>query len=321
MDSIKIRSLVVGKKSFRLLFALVLVFLSPLSCGSSSVHAPAKKTSDSSSGLLNVLDNTRWNWVEARCVDRPLDLISRGFEQELRVRVQNQKLILVFDNEFMSEGCEQTIVMFATPAREKNLWQIEEEARVALPVDDACFGKPEQLRPGVIKLSGDTLEIWIYQSNLCDGFDVQFAYRSVGNKQLSDEQLIRRYAAYFNQRDSVAIAGLFADTGSVIEPFAATAHGNPKRNEGRSEVEKYYRALFESASWSALKLISIEQEKAEGQLIASWEYMDSRLEKPFSGRNLFIMAGGEILRRNFRLRLTSPKPNLKMRNPPQANKS
>jgi hypothetical protein len=301
MDSKKTRARVIDQKSFGLLFALVLVSLSPLSCGSSSVHAPAKKTSDSSSGLLNVLDNTRWNWVEARCVDRPLDLISRGFEQELRVRVQNQRLVLVFDNAFMSEGCEQTIVMFATPAREKNLWQIEEETRVALPVDDACFGKPEQLRPGVIKLSGDTLEIWIYQSNLCDGFDVRFAYRSVGNKQLSDEQIIRRYAAYFNQRDSVAIAGLFADTGSVIEPFAATVHGNPKRNEGRSEVETYYRVLFESASWSALKLISIEQEKEAGQLIASWEYMDSRLEKPFSGRNLFIMAGGEIFETEFQI--------------------
>jgi hypothetical protein len=168
-------------------------------------------------------------------------------------------------------------------------------------MEESCTGKTEPLRPGVITLSGDALEIWIYQSNWCDGFDVRFTYRAIQNKQLSNEQVIRHYAVFFNQRNFKAIAGLFAETGSVIEPFAATSDGNPKRNQGRSEVEKYYRALFESASWSALKLVSIEQEKEEDQLIVSWEYMDSRLEKPFSGRNLFIMAGGEIFETEFQI--------------------
>ncbi len=272
--------------------ALALVVSSLASCGRTSLSKP--RTGRDGQRTYGVLDRSCWSWFEAECIDRPLDLFKRGFEQQLRVRVQNDGLLLTFDNEFLSEGCEQTIVMSATPALEKDQWQIVEEARVAVPMDDACFGRPERVRAGVVRLSGDVLELLIHRSDWCNGFDVRFAYRSIPNAPLTDRQLIRHYAAHFNRRDPASLADLFADTGLLVEALASTADGNPKRHRGRKAVERFFHRTFQSTQWHALRITAIEQSNEPGYYFAKWDYMDSHLEKPFGGRNLFIVAEGEI---------------------------
>jgi hypothetical protein len=285
-DSIKNRLVTLLKLGW----VLSMVFAA--SCGPTSFSG--QRSARDGQRSFGVLHQSCWSWFEAECIDRPLDLFKRGFEQQLRVRVQNDGLLLTFDNEFMSEGCEQTIVMSATPALEKDQWQIVEEARIALPTDEACFGRPEQVRPGVVRLSGDVLELLIYRSDWCNGFDVRFAYRSIPNVPLTDRQLIRHYAVHFNRRDPASLASLFAATGSLIEPLASTTGGNPKRYQGRKEVERFFRQTFESTRWHALRITAIEQSNEPGYYIAKWDYMDSHLERPFGGRNLFIVAEGEI---------------------------
>jgi hypothetical protein len=247
------------------------------------------------------LDRSCWSWYEAECIDRPLDLFERGFEQQLRVRVQNEGLLLVFDNGFMSEGCEQTVVMSAKPSLENDQWQIVEEARVALPADEACFGRPEQVRPGFVRASGDVFELIIYRSDWCKGFDVRFAYRSIPNSPLTDRRVIRHYAAHFNRRDPTSLAELFADTGALIDPRALAADGTFKRHEGRKEIERFFRRAFESTRWHALRIKAIEQSNEPGCYYARWDYMDSRLDRPFTGRNLFIVAEGEIYQTEFQI--------------------
>ncbi|MBN1654077.1 MAG: hypothetical protein JXA30_09895, partial [Deltaproteobacteria bacterium] len=276
-------------RGLRLYFLLALL---PCACGPASLARHESRQTARRS--LESIDGTRWSWVEAECIDRPLDLFDRGFEQELRVETRNQGLLLTFDNSFMSEGCEQTIIMAATPALEAGRWQIVEEARVALPLDEACFGRPEKVRPGIVRLSGELLELIIYASDWCRGFDVRFAYRSVPNAPLTDHQVMRHYAAHFIRRDPRSIARLFAQTGSLIELSAPPADAEPPRHEGRQAVEAFFQRIFASTRWLAFRLIALEKVKAPGNYMATWDYMDAGLEKPFSGRNLFILAEGEI---------------------------
>lgn len=289
------------KARILVLIALGCLFSSffPASCGPTSVLR--QRSARVGQRAYGVLDRSRWSWYEAECIDRPLDLFKRGFEQQLRVRVQNDGLLLTFDNEFMSEGCEQTIVMFATPSLEKDQWQIVEEARVAFPTNNACFGRPQPVRAGVIRLSGDVLELHIYRSDWCNGFDVRFAYRSIPNAPLTDRQLIRHYAAHFNRRDPKSLADLFAETGSLTDPLSSPTDENPQRYTGRKAIEGFFRRTFESTRWHALRITAIEQSNEPGYYFANWEYMDSHLDKPFSGRNLFIIAEGEIYQTEFQI--------------------
>lgn len=292
IDKRKRHELIRIQAAFSLQFISILAISFLSTCGPTSFSG--RRITRERQRSFDVLDRSSWSWFEAACIDRPLDLFKRGFEQKLRVRVQNDGLLLTFDNEFIGEGCEQTVVMSATPALEQDQWQIVEEARVALPADDACFGRPEQVRPGIVRLSGDVLELLIYRSDWCNGFDVRFAYRSIPNTPLTDRQLIRHYAAHFNRRDPASLAALFAETGSLTEPIASTVDGNPKRHQGRKEVERFFRSAFESTRWLALRMTAIERSNEPGYYFANWDYMDSHLEKPFGGRNLFIVAEGEI---------------------------
>jgi len=261
---------------------------------------------------------TRWRYTEAHCTEGPLDLSSRGFEQELRVMplgANRAGFLLVFDQTFAREQCAQTVLLSATPSSNGE-FQIREEQRISVPSTPECENaiRPDAPRPGEVRMVAGDLEVLIQRSNWCSGFEVRMVYQELPPEPLREEQILRRYIAFFNRKDVAAIAGLFADTGSLVEPFTVSDTGGPTRHEGREAIAAWYTQSFDGVPWVGLKLTGIRHE-AEAWT-ADWEYMDPRLEEPFAGKSQFTIAAGEIF--EAQLALTRPPPGANGAVPPAA---
>ena len=251
---------------------------------------------------------TRWRFTEAHCTEGPLDLSSRGFEQELRVMplgANQPGFMLAFDQTFAREQCTQTVLLSATPTSNGE-FQIREEQRISVPATPACENavRPDPPRPGEVRLAGSDLEVLVQRSNWCGGFEVRMTYQLLPQELLTEEQIVRRYIAYFNRKDVASIAGLFADTASLVEPFTVSDTGDSTRHEGREAVGAWFAQAFEGVPWVGLKLNGVRHEG--DAWIADWEYMDGRLEAPFAGTSQFTIAAGEIF--EAQLALTRPPP-------------
>jgi hypothetical protein len=254
------------------------------------------------SSSLSELHGTRWLWADAGCSDGSLDLASRGFEQQIRIeRVSDEQLLFIYDNSFSAEGCAQTAIWSMTPAPLAYQWQFEEQTVVALPPEAPCERQPEPLRNGLIRQTGDLLEIPTYRSNWCRGFDARFVYRRAAAADPNDIEIIRRWAAHFNRRDARAIAALFAERGSLAEPFSSTIEGVPGRHEGREAVRRWYVQSFAGPRWLVIRPLLIERSPDSGHYLVDWQYMDDRLDAPLEGRNLFLIADSEIYQTELQL--------------------
>lgn len=265
----------------------------PDESGDLAVTAAATRTSEMPPGL----DGTQWRWVEAHCTEGPLDLSGRGYAAKLRVHERDGGLTLVTDRVFATEECQQTVVQRAVPPETGPDWQMEEVARVPVPATRECRGRPEEPRPGEVRLTDGKLEVLVQRSQWCNGLEVRMVYERAPEALLEDEQIVRRYVAHFSLGDADAVAGLFAEAGSLLEPFTQTDTGDPYRHDGRQAVHRWYTETFATAPWRALRISGVEE--AEGQAGASrrvitWEYMDPRLEEPLAGRTTFTIAAGEI---------------------------
>jgi hypothetical protein len=253
---------------------------------------------------MRSLHESRWLWVDAECSDGPLDLTSRGFDQQLRVeRISSKELLFLFDSALAAEGCTQTLVWAVTPALENESWHFVEQARVSLPADadDLCHGSPEPPRTGRLRQAGDLLEVTVFRSDWCRGFDARFVFRRAAPANLSDAEIIRHWAAHFNRRDGGAIAALYAERGSLAEPFSSTIAGVPRRHDGRTAVRNWYVRSFAGLRWLAIRPLSIEPSGEPGHYLVDWQYMDDRLKSPLEGRNLFLIADGEIYQTELQL--------------------
>lgn len=253
------------------------------------------------------LDGARFVWLEAECSDGSLDLARLGFERELTLGVGKGTLRLTFDTELATEGCASTAVWLAKPAEHSARWRFEPEAVVPWPPALKCGAEEREAVEGELRLSDDLLEVVTRRSNWCRGFDARFVFRRAEPRRLEPRAVVARYAAHFNRADADAIAQLFVETGSLVEPFSRTDDGNYRRHEGRSAVRDWYAAAFTSTPWLALQLRAIEPGREAGQVVASWEYMDARLASPLHGRNLFVIAGGEIYETEVQL-IDDPSP-------------
>ena len=237
--------------------------------------------------------NTRWRWTEAHCTEGPLDLASRGYASKLRIYGRSDGLLLVSDQQFAVERCVQTVVQKVVVGPQD--WQMIEETRVPVPPTPECTMRPEEPRPGEVVRVGQNLEVLIQRSNWCNGLEVRMVYAPAETAPLTEEELIRHYAAHFNRRDADMIASLFSETGSLVDTFVTTGEGNPTRHDGRAAVRAWYAETFGQVPWVALRLNGMEANPgARGQWRATWEYMDPRLENPLMGRNTFTIAAGEI---------------------------
>lgn len=243
------------------------------------------------------LDGSQWRWAEAHCTEGPLDLQARGYAARLRVHERDGGLTLVTDQELATEQCEHTIVQRAVPPQRGAEWQMEEVARVAVPATPACFGQPEQPRPGEVRVRDGRLEVLVQRSQWCNGLEVRMVYERAPESLLTEEQIVRRYAAHFTRGDADAVAALFAETGSLLEPFTQTETGDPYRHDGRAAVRTWFGETFATAPWRAMRITDIQEGAAQSgasQRVVTWEYMDPRLEEPLTGRTRFTIAAGEI---------------------------
>lgn len=245
------------------------------------------------------LDGSQWRWVSAYCTEGPLDLGSRGYSSTLRIEQDGAAVDLVFDSAYVNDGCQQTIVQHVSPPEGRGELRMEETARVAVPATTECFGQPEPPRPGEMRLDGRRLEVLVQRSRWCGGFEVRMVYEPMQSTLLGDEEIARRYVAQFTRGDAARMAELFADTGSVVEPFTITTTGDPYRHDGRAAVEEWFTDTFDGTPWRAMRILGFEH--AERQLVMRWEYMDPRLADPLPGRNTFTIAGGEIFEAQIQL--------------------
>ncbi len=250
------------------------------------------------------LGGSRWQWVEAHCTEGPLDLAARGFAQNVRVEADNEGLLLTYDQVFATEQCTQTVVQRARPSQDPRQWTMIEQARVAEPPTEECLGRMEEERPGEVRRNGQFLEVLVQRSMVwCNGLEVRMVYAPAPPEPLTTEQIVRHYVAHFNRRDPSRVTALFADSGSLVEPFHRTATGGATRHDGRAAIEQWYReALHSPVEWVAMQLESASP--TDNGAVADWLYMDPRLEEPMGGRTHFTVAAGEIF--EARIELTAP---------------
>lgn len=241
------------------------------------------------------LSGSHWVWLDAECSDGALELGSVGLERTLAIDITGQGVVqLTFDSQLATAGCSATSVWTVNPTQRSARWRFVPEALVALPPGGQCGAEERAPTDGTLRLLGDVLEVVIYRSQWCRGFDARFLYRRSTPEQLEPRALAARYVAHWNRGDAAAVAQLFVDDGALIEPFSRTDDGNYARHQGRAEVQAWLERAFASSPWQALRLLSFEPGSDEGQWIATWDYMDANLASPLRGRNLFVMAGGEI---------------------------
>ncbi|HKP56470.1 MAG TPA: nuclear transport factor 2 family protein [Polyangiales bacterium] len=285
----------------RVWWALSLALLAACSQAARAPQAPPP----ASLAPLSALADSRWTWLSAQCVDGGLALDSLGFDRMLSSDVRGDRVLLTYDTLLAEPACESTEVWTLSPVS-GGQWWFRPEARVTLPARAQCGAREDAPRQGVLRMSGETLEEIHFGSAWCRGFDVRFAYRRAATTELSPEQLVRRYLAHWNRRDPRAVASLFAEEGQLVEPFTRSPDGSLVRHQGRANVEAWLADAFATTPWLAMQLTEIEQ-RGEGQVIANWRYMDARLAEPVSGRNLFVLAGGEIFATEVQL-LGPPAP-------------
>lgn len=224
-----------------------------------------------------------------------LGLAQRGFQQELRLAADATGLVLLYDNAFEQGACTQTIVQHATPGASLQAdWQMREEQRLAVPLTPECEGRREPPRPGTVLRRGDTLEVYVQRSVLCNGYEVKMVYAPLPAAPRTDDQLVRHFVAFANRRDAGALASLFAEAGSLLEPFTITETNEPARHDGREAIRAWFGEAFGPLPWVAMRLTGIAPGAQAGQLVATWEYMDPRVRAPFAGRSTFTVGAGEI---------------------------
>ena len=157
-------------------------------------------------------------------------------------------------------------------------------------------------------MRGEFLEVAVQRSQWCNGLEVKMLWAPARPAPLTDPEVVRHYLGHFQRRDASSVAALFAESGSLVEPFDRTAEGGPTRLEGREAVQAWYADAFGNTPWLALSVDSIETGAVDGQRVAEFQYMDPRLEEPFRARNTFTLAGGEIFEAQFTITASEVAP-------------
>jgi len=251
------------------------------------------------------LGGTQWRWLEAHCTEGPLDLSGAGYQASLRVRADAEGLLLIQDSRMTEPACSSTIYHRYRPgATPDATWQMESTAHVAVPA--GCGIAREQDRPGDIRRRGSLLEIFVQRSNWCRGLELKMVYAEEPTTLLGGEELARHYAAEFNRRNASSLSQLFAVSGSLVEPFTESDTG-VTRHEGRDAVLRWHLDAVAGTPWLAMQYDSLVPGAAPGQFVATWEYMDPRLEDPMRGQSTFTVAAGEIFEAEVTLSGAAPE--------------
>jgi uncharacterized protein (TIGR02246 family) len=284
---------------------LIAVCVALAACGEGSWRAPPPEEAKVTLTPVAALASSRWTWLSAECIDGGLFLDPLGFERTLDTELRGNRLLLTYDTLFADPICVTTEIWSLHPVA-GNQWWFSPEARVTQPARAACGAHEDAPRQGVLRMTGDTLEEIHFGSEWCRGFDVRFSYRRLPPQALDAQQLVRRYLAHWNRRDPRAVASLFASDGVLVESLSRSPDGGAVRHEGRASIEAWLADAFATTPWLAMQLTDIDV-RSESQATATWRYMDARLAEPVEGRNLFVLAGGEIFATELQL-LSAPSP-------------
>lgn len=249
-----------------------------------------------------------FTWVETRCLDGKLPLAQLGFEQRLRATPVAGGVELLIDTQMVDRGCSDLTALLARPDDARpGRWLLQLEARLTLPHDARCGPVPQEIASASIEARGEELRLTIERSPWCRGFDATIRYRVTDAPAVDGRALIRRYLLHFARRDAAAVSRLFAEQGSLVEPFSAEPTGRTTRHRGRQQVHEWLAGALAGPRWVALRVHSLERSGEAGEYIARWEYMDDALSTPVVGRNLFVVADGEIFETELQL-LSIPRP-------------
>ena len=252
------------------------------------------------------LAGTQWTWVGAHCTDGPLDLAASGYQSTSRIESSDAGILFVTDHVFAGDECASTVVQRAVRGGDAADagWKITEQARVDFPSGKTCGTSEDGERAGDLRRRGELLEVFIQRSAWCNGLELRMVHAPATPSARTPAELVRHHVAHFNRRDARLVAALFAQTGSLVDPFTLNSTGGATRFEGRDAVRGWYEETFSAVPWMAMRLKAIDPGKGEGELSASWDYMDPRVEEPFQGKHLYNIAGGEI----FEVEVHVPRP-------------
>jgi hypothetical protein len=240
---------------------------------------------------VGVLDQTRWTWVSAICDDGTHDLDARGFDDRVHITAVGRGLRLVHDLTFATEGCAETVVTWASA--DGAAFRFVDQARVADALDRSCVATWPLERSGEVHQRGDALELRMYRSSLCGGYDIRHQYRRVEAQRLDDHGLVRHMVAGWVLRDAEMVVRHYAAGASLIVPRPAADGGGQLRFEGRNAARGWFTGMVRSVAWIGARILDIS-EPEPGRYVARVEYMDSGLANPLQALFTVTIADGEI---------------------------
>lgn len=239
------------------------------------------------------LAESEWRYVEGTCTEGILDMSVRGFTETLRVHALPGGAVIVADRHFAEDECTQTVRLGAQRGAADSpdtRWSFSEHARVSYPASPRCEQVPQEDAAGDMRMRGSRLELFLRRSPWCGGYEARLVYeRTPPRTERDDATTLRHFVAAFHDRDSLALAELYAASGAHDDPHRPDEAGRPTRHEGRAAVQAYFAGVFHQVPWLALRLLDVEPtELLAGQergvrLRARVEYMDARLEAPRRG--------------------------------------
>jgi hypothetical protein len=239
------------------------------------------------------LAESDWRYVEGTCTEGILDMSVRGFTETLRVHALPGGAVIVADRHFAEDECTQTVRLGAQrgPADSPDTrWAFSEHARVSYPASPRCEQVPQEDAAGDVRMRGSRLELFLRRSPWCGGYEARLVYEATpARTQRDDATTLRHFIAAFHDRDSLALAELYAASGAHDDPHRPDEASRPTRHEGRTAVQAYFAGVFHQVPWLAFRLLDVQPaQPLAGQergvrLRARVEYMDARLEAPRLG--------------------------------------
>lgn len=261
-----------------------------LACaGCGGRQAPAAPTE--AGAELRALDQTLWTWASATCDDGSHTLEQRGFEDRIEITSIGSGLRLAHELAFVTEGCAETVITWASA--DGASFRFVDQARVADTVERGCSAEWPIEQSGEIRTHGDSLEVRMYRSRLCGGYDIRHSYRRVDRQRRDDRAVIRRVVAGLVLRDVDVITEHMASQTSLVVPRPASEGGGQVRFEGRVAAAQWFASMVRSVAWIGARVLDTS-EVAPGRYVTRIEYMDSGLRSPLTALLTLTFADGEI---------------------------
>lgn len=150
-------------------------------------------------------------------------------------------------------------------------------------------------------MRGDRLELYLRRAPWCGGYEARLVYEPVARRTERDAATtLRHFVAAFHDRDSLALAELYAAAGAHDDPHRPDEAGRPTRHLGQVAVQAYFAGVFHQVPWLALRLRhfqpseTVTDQPGAVRLHAQVEYMDARLEAPRAGALQLDLVDGQI---------------------------